>query len=65
MKRRYILFTLVFVALMTCATITSVAQLKAAPKAYSFCPPGNCTSDGQCSSGPCPYCIGGTCHATP
>jgi hypothetical protein len=61
MKRKYIVYAVMFVAVMTCATITSVRQLRAAPKAYSLCGP-NCTSDDQCIFY-CPFCISGTCHA--
>ena len=61
MKRRCILYVVMFVVVMTCATVISVTQLKAKPRAYQLCGPKNCVADSECT-GPCPYCEG-TCVA--
>jgi hypothetical protein len=63
MSRKYILYALMFAAAVTFATIASVTQLKAKPKVYRLCGPHNCSTDKDCTGGPCPTCDSGVCVA--
>jgi|HubBroStandDraft_1064217.scaffolds.fasta_scaffold09659_4 hypothetical protein len=61
MKRKLVLYVVMFLSVVTCMTAISVTQLKAKPKAYLRCGPINCNQGLDCY-GPCPYCVG-TCVA--